>query len=169
LCIFDEDETISIKKRMSSWKRMDCLREKSNDSRFNNQKNCLSWLQENIGIDPRDGRANFGRLARGDPEKYETLILGYSDSNSDPATLAGFGPLIKAEQARSRLCVQATGFVSLKQYKLSLNSQGGVDDWKMFLRDFNSLKSTKPAFYKAYHLEAETYWSQEQKNASLHQ
>ena len=166
--IFDENETISIKKRMSSWKRMDCLREKSNDSRFNNQKNCLSWLQENIGIDPRDGRANFGRLARGDPEKYETLILGYSDSNSDPATLAGFGPLIKAEQARSRLCVQATGFVSLKQYKLSLISQGGVDDWKMFLRDFNNLKSTKPAFYEAYHLEAETYWNQDHKNASLY-
>jgi RNA binding exosome subunit len=168
LAIFDEDETASIKKRMSSWTKINLLKGKANDSSFNNQKNCLSWLQENVGVDPRDGRANFGRLARRDPEKYETLILGYSDSNSDPATLAGFGPLIKAEQARSRLCVEATGFVSLKQYKLSLISQGGVDDWKMFLRDFNSLKSTKPAFYKAYHLEAETYWSQDHKNASLY-
>ena len=167
LGIFDEDETASIKKRMSSWKRMDCLREKSNDSHFNNQKNCLSWLQENIGIDPRDGRANFGRLARKDPEKYETLILGYSDSSSDPATRAGFGPIIKTEQARSILCVEATGFVSLKQYKLHLFSQGKVGDWKSFLSNFSSLKSKKPAFFNAYENEAGTYWNQEQKNGSL--
>ena len=169
LSIFDEDETASIKKRMSSWTQINLLKAKANDSTFDNQKNCLSWLQENIGVDPRDGRPNFGRLARRDPEKYETLILEYSDSPSDPATLAGFGPIIKAEQARSRLCVEATGFVSLKQYKLSLISEGGVDDWKTFLKDFDSLQSTYPDFYEAYHLEAETYWSQEHKNASLHE
>jgi hypothetical protein len=94
--------------------------------------------------------------------------LGYVDSPSDPATLAGFGPLIKAEQARSKLCVEATGFVSLKQYKLHLLSEGKVGKWKSFLRNFDDLESTKPEFYKAYHLEARTYWSQEQKNASLH-
>jgi hypothetical protein len=169
LDIFDEDETASIKKRMSSWTQINLLKAKANDSTFNNHKNCLSWLQENIGVDPRDGRPNFGRLARRDPEKYETLILGYSDSPSDPATLAGFGPIIKAEQARSRLCVKATGFVSLKKYKLSLISEGGVDNWKTFLKKFDSLQSTKPEFYEAYHLEAETYWSQEHKNASLHE
>ena len=169
LGIFNEDETTSIKKKMSSWTKINLLKRKANDSRFTNQINCLSWLQENLGKDPRDGRANFGRLARRDPEKYETLILGYIDSPSDPATLAGFGPIIKAEQARSRLCVEATGFVSLKQYKLSLISEeGGVADWKTYLREFNSLKSIYPSFYKAYHLEAETYWNQDHKNASLH-
>lgn len=168
LGIFDEDETASIKKRMSSWTQINLLKAKANDSTFNNQKNCLSWLQENIGVDPRDGRANFGRLARRDPEKYETLILGYSDSPSDPATLAGFGPIIEAEQARSRLCVEATGFVSLKQYKLHLISQERVAYWKTFLREFDELKWTKPEFYEAYHLEAETYWSQEHKNGSLY-
>jgi hypothetical protein len=169
LGIFNEDETASIKKRMSSWTKINLIKRKANDSRFTNQINCLSWLQENLGKDPRDGRANFGRLARRDPEKYETLILGYIDSPSDPATLAGFGPIIKAEQARSRLCVEATGFVSLKQYKLSLISEGGVDDWKTFLKDFDNLQSIYPSFYKAYHLEAKTYWSQDHKNASLHQ
>ena len=169
LGIFNEDETASIKKRMSSWTKINLIQRKANDSRFTNQINCLSWLQENLGKDPRDGRANFGRLARRDPEKYETLILGYIDSPSDPATLAGFGPIIKAEQARSRLCVEATGFVSLKQYKLSLISEeGGVADWKTYLREFNSLKSIYPSFYQAYHLEAETYWNQDHKNASLH-
>lgn len=169
LAIFDEDETASIKKRMNSWKRMDLIQAKSYDSSFNNQKNCLSWLQENVGIDPRDGRANFGRLARKDPEKYETLILGYFDSPSDPATLAGFGPIIKAEQARSRLCVEATGFVSLKKYKLHLLSQEKVDDWKTFLREFKNIKNKYCNFYEDYYLEAETYWSQEYKNASLHE
>jgi hypothetical protein len=167
LGIFDEEETASIKKRMSSWTRIDLLKRRANDSSFRNQVNCLSWLQKNLGL--RDGYPNFGRLARGDPEKYETLILGYSDSPSDPATRAGFGPIIKAEQARSRLCVEATGFVSLKQYKLSLISEGGVDDWKTFLKDFDNLQSIYPSFYKAYHLEAKTYWNQEHKNASLHQ
>jgi hypothetical protein len=169
LGIFDEEEVASIKKRMSSWTRIDLLKRKSHDSSFENQKNCLSWLQENVGVDPRDGRANFGRLARRDPEKYETLILGYSsDCLSDPATRAGFGPIIKAEQARSRLCVEATGFVSLKQYKLHLVSQERVGDWKTFLREFDNLQSTNPEFYEAYHLEAGTYWNQEYKNASLH-
>ena len=169
LGIFNQEETASIKKRMSSWKRMDCLLAKSSDSTFDNQKNCLSWLQENIGTDPRDGRANFGRLARRDPEKYETLILGYSSNClSDPATRAGFGPIIEDEQARSRLCVEETGFVSLKCYKLHLLSQERVNDWKTFLSKFNNLQSTNPEFYEAYHLEAKTYWSQEQKNASLH-
>lgn len=168
LCIFNEEETASIKKRMSSWKRIDLLKRKANDSSFENQKNCLSWLQENVGVDPRDGRANFGRLARRDPEKYENLILGYVNSPSDPATLAGFGPLIEAEQARSRLCVEAIGFVSLKQYKLHLLSQERVGDWISFLRNFSSFESKKPAFFKAYHLEAGTYLSQEHKNASLH-
>jgi hypothetical protein len=163
LGIFDEEETASIKKRMSSWTRIDLLKRKANDSSFRNQMNCLSWLQKNVGVDPRDGRANFGRLARADPEKYETLVLGYVDSPSDPATLAGFGPLIKAEQARSKLCREAIGFVSLKQYKLHLVSQGKAGNWKTFLREFDDLESTKPKFYKAYHLEAETYWSQEQK------
>jgi hypothetical protein len=168
LCIFNEEETASIKKRMSSWKRIDLLKRKANDSSFENQKNCLSWLQENVGVDPRDGRANFGRLARRDPEKYETLILGYVNSPSDPATLAGFGPLIEAEQARSRLCVEAIGFVSLKQYKLHLLSQERVGDWISFLRNFSSFESKKPAFFKAYENEAGTYLSQEHKNASLH-
>lgn len=167
--IFDEEEIASIKKRMSSWTRIDLLKRKSYDSSFENQKNCLSWLQENIGVDPRDGRANFGRLARRDPEKYETLILGYSsDCLSDPATRAGFGPIIEAEKARSRLCFEETGFVSLKQYKLHLLSQERVGDWKTFLRGFDNLQSTNPEFYEAYHLEAGTYWNQEQKNASLH-
>ena len=111
LGIFDEEETASIKKRMSSWTRIDLLKRKANDSNFVNQVNCLSWLHKNVGL--RYGCANFGRLARADPEKYETLVLGYVDSPSDPATLAGFGPIIKAEQARSKLCVEATGFVSL--------------------------------------------------------
>jgi hypothetical protein len=168
LGIFNEDETASIKKRMSSWTKINLIKRKANDSRFTNQINCLSWLQENLGKDPRDGRANFGRLARRDPEKYETLILGYIDSPSDPATLAGFGPIIKAEQARSRLCVEATGFVSLKQYKLHLLSQERVGDWKTFLRKFNDFQSTNPEFYKAYHLDAGTYWNQEHKNGSLH-
>lgn len=168
LGIFDEEEIASIKKRMSSWTRIDLLKRKANDLNFMNQVNCLSWLQENVGVDPRDGRANFGRLARVDPEKYESLILGYDDSPSDPATLAGFGPLIKAEQSRSRLCVKATGFVSLKQYKLHLLSEGKVGEWKSFLSNFSSLESTKPEFYKAYHLEAGTYWNQEHKNGSLH-
>ena len=166
LGIFDEEEVASIKKRMSSWTRIDLLKRKANDCDFVNQVNCLSWLQKNLGL--RDGSANFGRLARADPEKYETLVLGYVDSPSDPATLAGFGSLIKAEQARSKLCVEATGFVSLKQYKLHLLSDGKVGEWKSFLSDFSSLESRKPEFYKAYHLEAGTYWSQEQKNASLH-
>jgi len=168
LGIFDEDETASIKKRMSSWTQINLLKAKANDSTFNNHKNCLSWLQENIGVDPRDGRPNFGRLARRDPEKYETLILGYFDSPSDPATLAGFGPIIKAEQARSRLCVEAIGFVSLKKYKLHLLSQGKAGDWILFLRNFNSFESKKSAFFKAYENEAGTYLSQEHKNASLH-
>jgi hypothetical protein len=168
LGIFNEEETASIKKRMSSWKRIDLLKRNANDRSFGNQKNCLSWLQENVGVDPRDGRANFGRLARADSEKYETLILGYVDSPSDPATLAGFGPLIKAEQARSKLCVEAIGFVSLKQYKVHLLSQGKVGEWISFLRNFSSLESKKPKFYEAYRLEAGTYWSQEHKNASLH-
>lgn len=168
LGIFDEEEVASIKKRMSSWTRIDLLKRKANDHDFVNQKNCLSWLQENVGVDPRDGRANFGRLARADPEKYEALVLGYVDSPSDPATLAGFGPIIKAEQERSKLCVEATGFVSLKQYKLHLLSDGKVGEWISFLRNFNRLESTNPEFYEAYHLEAGTYWSQEQKNASLH-
>jgi len=168
LGIFNEEETASIKKRMSSWKRIDLLKRNANDRSFGNQKNCLSWLQENVGVDPRDGRANFGRLARADPEKYETLILGYVDSPSDPATLAGFGPLIKAEQARSKLCVEAIGFVSLKQYKVHLLSQGKVGEWISFLRNFSSLESKKPEFFKAYENEAGTYWSQEHKNASLH-
>ena len=163
LGIFDEEEVASIKKRMSSWTRIDLLKRKANDRGFTNQTNCLSWLQENVGVDPRDGRANFGRLARANPEKYENLVLGYIDSPSDPATLAGFGPLIKAEQARSKLCVEAIGFVSLKQYKLHLVSQGKAGNWKTFLREFDDLESTKPKFYKAYHLEAGTYWSQEQK------
>ena len=167
LGIFDEEETASIKKRMSSWTRIDLLKKNANNS-FRNQMNCLAWLQKNVGVDPRDGRANFGRLARADPVKYETLVLGYVDSPSDPATLAGFGPLIKAEQARSKLCVEAIGFVSLKQYKLHLLSQGKVGDWISFLLDFNDLESTNSKFYEAYHLEAETYWSQERKNASLH-
>jgi len=93
--------------------------------------------------------------------------LGYFDSPSDPATLAGFGPIIKAEQARSKLCVEAIGFVSLKQYKLHLVSQEKFNEWKSFLRNFSSLESTKPEFYEAYHLEAGTYWSQEHKNSSL--
>jgi hypothetical protein len=166
LGIFDEEEVASIKKRMSSWTRIDLLKRKANDSDFRNQVNCLSWLQKNLGL--RDGCANFGRLARADPEKYENLVLGYVDSPSDPATLAGFGPIIKAEQARSKLCVEATGFVSLKQYKLHLLSQERVGDWKTFLREFDNLQSTNPEFYKAYHLEAGTYWNQEYKNASLH-
>jgi hypothetical protein len=161
LGIFDEEETASIKKRMSSWTRIDLLQRKADESSFRNQVNCLSWLQENVGVDPRDGRANFGRLARANPEKYENLVLGYIDSPSDPATLAGFGPLIKAEQARSRLCVEAIGFVSLKQYKLHLHSEEKFDDWKTFLREFDDLQLTKPAFYNAYRLEAGTYWSQE--------
>jgi hypothetical protein len=167
LGIFDEKEVAFIKKRMSSWKRIDLLKIKANDPSFSNQKNCLSWLQENVGVDPRDGRANFGRLARADPEKYDTLVLGYVDSPSDPATLAGFGPLIKAEQARSKLCVEATGFVSLKQYKLHLVSQEKFNEWKSFLRNFSSFESKNPKFYEAYHLEAGTYWNQEQKNGSL--
>lgn len=161
LGIFDEEEVASIKKRMSSWTRIDLLKRKANDSSFRNQVNCLSWLQENIGL--RQGCANFGRFARADPEKYETLVLGYVDSPSDPATLAGFGPLIKAEQARSKLCVEAIGFVSLKQYKLHLLSEGKVGKWKSFLRNFDNLESTYPEFYKAYHLEAGTYWNQEEK------
>ena len=165
LGIFDEEEVASIKKRMSSWTRIDLLKRKANNSSFRNQVNCLSWLQKNIGL--RDGCANFGRLARADPEKYENLILGYFDSPSDPATLAGFGPLIKAEQARSKLCVEAIGFVSLKQYKLDLVSQEKFNEWKSFLRNFSSFESKNPEFYHAYHLEAETYWSQEHKNASL--
>ena len=168
LGIFNEEETASIKKKMSSWKRIDLLKRNANNRSFGNQKNCLSWLQENVGVDPRDGRANFGRLARSDPEKYESLILGYVDSPYDPATLAGFGPLIKAEQARSKLCVEAIGFVSLKQYKLHLLSQGKAGDWISFLRNFSSLQSKKPEFFKAYENEAGTYWSQEHKNASLH-
>jgi hypothetical protein len=166
LGIFDEEEVASIKKRMSSWTRIDLLKRKANNSSFRNQVNCLSWLQKNIGL--RDGCANFGRLARADPEKYENLILRYFDSPSDPATLAGFGPLIKAEQARSKLCVEAIGFVSLKQYKVHLLSQGKVGEWISFLRNFSSLESKKPKFYEAYRLEAGTYWSQEHKNASLH-
>lgn len=168
LGIFNEEETASIKKKMSSWKRIDLLKRNANDRSFGNQKNCLSWLQENVGVDPRDGRANFGRLARSDPEKYESLILGYVDSPYDPATLAGFGPLIKAEQARSKLCVEAIGFVSLKKYKLHLLSQGKAGDWISFLRNFSSLESRKPVFFNAYENEAGTYWSQEHKNASLH-
>jgi hypothetical protein len=168
LGIFDEEEIASIKKKMSSWTRIDLLKRKANESSFENQKNCLSWLQENVGVDPRDGRANFGRLARVDPEKYESLILGYVDSQSDPATLAGFGPLIKAEQARSRLCVEAIGFVSLKQYKVHLLSQEKVGDWISFLRNFSSFESKKSAFFKAYENEAGTYWNQEHKNGSLH-
>lgn len=167
LGIFDEEEVASIKKRMSSWTRIDLLKKKANKTDFVNQKNCLSWLQENVGVDPRDGRANFGRLARADPEKYNTLVLGYVDSPSDPATLAGFGPIIKAEQARSKLCVEAIGFVSLKQYKLHLVSQEKFNEWKLFLRNFRSFESTKPEFYEAYHLEAGTYWNQEHKNGSL--
>ena len=167
LGIFDEEEVASIKKRMSSWTRIDLLKRKANNSSFRNQVNCLSWLQENVGVDPRDGRANFGRLARADPEKYDTLVLGYVDSPSDPATLAGFGPLIKAEQARSKLCVEAIGFVSLKQYKLDLVSQEKFDEWKSFLRNFSSFESKNPEFYEAYELEARTYWNQEHKNASL--
>ena len=135
---------------MSSWKRIDLLKRKANDSSFRNHVNCLSWLQENVGVDPRDGRANFGRLARADPERYETLVLGYVDSPSDPATLAGFGPLIKAEQARSKLCIEAIGFVSLKKYKLHLLSQGKAGDWISFLRNFSSLESRKPVFFNAY-------------------
>ena len=165
LGIFDEEETASIKKRMSSWKRIDLLKRKANNPDFRNQENCLSWLQENIGL--RDGCANFGRLARRDSEKYENLVLGYFDSPSDPATLAGFGPLIKAEQARSKLCVEAIGFVSLKQYKLHLLSQEKVGEWKKFLSEFKNLESTNPEFYEAYHLEAGTYWNQEHKNGSL--
>lgn len=165
LGIFDEEEVASIKKRMSSWTRIDLLKRKANNSSFRNQVNCLSWLQKNIGL--RQGCANFGRLARADPEKYENLILGYFDSPSDPATLAGFGPIIKAEQARSKLCVEAIGFVSLKQYKLHLVSQEKFNEWKSFLRNFSNFESTKPEFYHAYHLEAETYWNQEYKNASL--
>ena len=168
LGIFDEEETAYIKKRMSSWTRIDLLKRNANDRSFGNQKNCLSWLQENVGVDPRDGRANFGRLARSDPEKYESLILGYVDSPYDPATLAGFGPLIKAEQARSKLCVEAIGFVSLKQYKLHLLSQGKAGDWISFLRNFSSLESRKPVFFNAYENESKTYLSQEHKNASLH-
>jgi len=167
LGIFDEEEIAYIKKRMSSWTRIDLLKRKANESSFENQVNCLSWLQQNIGL--RNGQANFGRLARRDPEKYETLILGYFDSQLDPATLAGFGPLIKAEQARSRLCVEAIGFVSLKQYKVHLLSQKKVGDWISFLRKFNDFQSTNPEFYKAYHLEAGTYLSQEHKNGSLHE
>jgi len=166
LGIFDEEETSSIKKRMSSWTRIDLLKRKANDSSFRNQVNCLSWLQKNIGL--RQGRANFGRLARADPEKYDILVLGYVDSPSDPATLAGFGPLIKAEQVRSKLCVEAIGFVSLKRYKLHLVSEGNVGEWKSFLRNFDDLESTYPEFYEAYHLEAGTYWNQEHKNGSLH-
>jgi hypothetical protein len=166
LGIFDEEEVASIKKKMSSWTRIDLLKRKANDSDFRNQVNCLSWLQKNLGL--RDGCANFGRLARADPEKYKNLVLGYVDSPSDPATLAGFGPLIKAEQARSKLCVEATGFVSLKEYKLHLLSQERVCDWISFLRNFSSLQSTNQKFYEAYHLEAGTYWNQEYKNASLH-
>ena len=165
MIIFDEDETASIKKRMNSWTRIDLLKAKANTPEFENQVNCLSWLQQNLGL--RDGCANFGRLARRDPEKYETLILGYFDSPSDPATLAGFGPLIKAEQARSKRCVEAIGFVSLKQYKLHLLYQEKVGEWKKFLREFKNLESTKRKFYEAYHLEAGTYWNQEQKNGSL--
>ena len=167
LGIFDEEEIASIKKKMSSWTRIDLLKRKANESSFKNQVNCLSWLQQNIGL--RNGQANFGRLARRDPEKYKTLILGYFDSQLDPATLAGFGPLIKAEQARSRLCVEAIGFVSLKQYKVHLLSQKKVGDWISFLRKFNDFQSTNPEFYKAYHLEAGTYLSQEHKNGSLHE
>ena len=166
LGIFDEEEIASIKKRMSSWTRIDLLKRNANESSFKNQVNCLSWLQQNIGL--RDGCPNFGRLARADPEKYEALILGYVDSQSDPATLAGFGPLIKAEQARSRLCVEAIGFVSLKQYKVHLLFQEKVGDWISFLRNFSSLESIKPVFFKAYENEARTYWSQEHKNGSLH-
>ena len=165
LGIFDEEEVASIKKRMSSWTRIDLLKRKANDSTFVNQVNCLSWLQKNIGL--RQGCANFGRLARADPEKYETLVLGYVDSPSDPATLAGFGPIIKAEQARSKLCVEAIGFVSLKQYKLHLVSQEKFNEWKSFLRNFDDLESKYPEFYEAYHLEAGTYWNQEHKNGSL--
>ena len=165
LGIFDEEETASIKKRMSSWTRIDLLKAKANTPDFTNQVNCLSWLQQNLGL--RDGCANFGRLARRDPEKYETLVLGYVDSPSDPATLAGFGPLIKAEQERSKICVEAIEFVSLKQYKLHLLSQEKVGEWKSFLRNFSSFESTKPEFYEAYHLEAGTYWNQEHKNGSI--
>jgi hypothetical protein len=161
LGIFDEEEVASIKKKMSSWTRIDLLKANSNNPDFRNHVNCLSWLQKNLGL--RDGCANFGRLARADSEKYENLILGYVDSPSDPATLAGFGPLIKAEQARSNLCREATGFISLKQYKLHLLSQEKVGVWKTFLREFAKLELTNPAFYKAYHLEAGTYWNQEQK------
>jgi len=168
LSIFNEEETAYIKKRMSSWTRIDLLKRNANDRSFGNQKNCLSWLQENVGVDPRDGRANFGRLARSDPEKYESLILGYVDSPYDPATLAGFGPLIEAEQARSKLCVEAIGFVSLKQYKVHLLSQGKAGDWISFLRNFSSLESRKPVFFNAYENESKTYLSQEHKNATLH-
>jgi hypothetical protein len=170
LGIFNEEETASIKKKMSSWTRMDLLKRKANGDTFLRDKDpskCLSWLQKNIGIDPRNNSSNFARLARADPEKYNILILGYTDSPSDPATLAGFGPLIKDEQKRSKLCVEAIGFVSLKQYKLHLLSQEGIDEWKSFLREFDNLQSTKPAFYEAYNLEAKTYWNQEHKNGSL--
>jgi hypothetical protein len=172
LGIFNEEETASIKKKMSSWTRMDLLKRKANGDTLLRDKDpskCLSWLQKNIGVDPRNNSSNFARLARADPEKYDVLILGYTDSPSDPATLAGFGPLIKDEQQRSKLCVEAIGFVSLKQYKLHLLSQEGVNDWKSFLREFDTLQSTKPAFYEAYHLEAKTYWNQEHKNGSLKQ
>jgi hypothetical protein len=165
LGIFDEEETASIKKRMNSWKRIDLLKAKANTPNFTNQVNCLSWLQQYLGL--RDGCANFGRLARRDPEQYDTLVLGYVDSQSDPATLAGFGPLIKAEQARSKLCVEAIGFVSLKQYKLHLVSQEKFNEWKSFLRNFRSFESKNPEFYEAYYLEAGTYWNQEHKNGSL--
>jgi hypothetical protein len=170
LCIFNEEETSSIKKKMSSWTRMDLLKRKANGDTCLRDKDplkCLSWLQKNVGVDPRNNSSNFARLARADPEKYNILILGYTDSLSDPATLAGFGPLIKEEQKRSKLCVEAIGFVSLKQYKLHLLSQEGINDWKSFLREFDNLQSTKPEFYEAYCLEAKTYWSQEHKNGSL--
>ncbi len=171
LGIFNEEETASIKKKMSSWTRMDLLVRKAKGDTYLIDKEplkCLSWLQKNIGVDPRNNCSNFARLARADPEKYNNLILGYVDSPSDPATLAGFGPIIKEEQKRSKLCVEATGFVSLKQYKLDLLAKGGVNDWISFLREFDNLQSTKPAFYDAYNLEAKTYWSQEHKNASLY-
>ncbi len=156
---------------MSSWTRMDLLvRKAKGDTDLSNKEplKCLSWLQKNVGVDPRNNCSNFARLARADPEKYNNLILGYVDSPSDPATLAGFGSIIKEEQKRSKLCVEATGFVSLKQYKLDLLAKGGVNDWISFLREFDNLQSTKPAFYDAYNLEAKTYWSQEHKNASLY-
>jgi hypothetical protein len=171
LSIFNEEETASIKKKMSSWTRMDLLKRKANGDAHLRDKDplkCLSWLQKNVGVDPRNNCSNFARLARADPEKYNILILGYTDSPSDPATLAGFGPIIKDEQQRSKLCVEAIGFVSLKQYKLHLLSQEGINDWKSFLREFDNLQSTKPEFYDAYCLEAKTYWSQEHKNGSLH-